>query len=55
MRDQLAPDGLLSLSFYVGQPWIGKKIFEMTREAFAMGRSSSPIPPAATGATGRPS
>ena len=34
MRSQLTADGLLSLSFYVGKPWIGKKIFDMTREAF---------------------
>lgn len=33
-RALLKSDGLLCLSFYVGKPWLGAKMFRMLREAF---------------------
>lgn len=34
IRERLEPDGLLCLSFFVGQPWIAAKIVAMVRAAF---------------------
>ncbi len=34
LRDRLADDGSLWLSFYAGKGWVGDKIFAMLREAF---------------------
>ncbi|HEX7502677.1 MAG TPA: hypothetical protein VF451_04595 [Acidobacteriota bacterium] len=34
IRRLLAPEGLLVLSFYVGKPWIGDKLYQMVGQAF---------------------
>ncbi|MCU0276404.1 MAG: hypothetical protein MUF02_06070 [Acidobacteria bacterium] len=34
IRRLLKPDGLLVMSFYVGKPWIGHKLYQMTVQAF---------------------
>ena len=34
MRERLTAQGVLCLSFYTGQPWIGQRIFSMLRSTF---------------------